>query len=138
MLRQKLQWHVHEVTALKVEGAYLYSAGEEGVVVMWHLRENKKDFLPRIGSKILNVIVKEATVYCLLSDNTIKSIDLGQDKTIVQYKVVIGTRTEFISEVSFEKIKNNLIRVPALQDKIFMRALPGRIQVINLNNGLNN
>jgi len=57
-MRQKLQWHVHEVSALKINGAYLYSAGEEGVVVMWHLRENIKDFLPRIGSKIENLIVK--------------------------------------------------------------------------------
>jgi len=37
-LTQKLQWHVHAVSSLKVDGAYLYSAGEEGVVVVWHLR----------------------------------------------------------------------------------------------------
>lgn len=57
-MRQKLQWHVHEITSLKVEDAYLYTAGEEGVIVMWHLRENKRDFLPRIGAKIANFIVK--------------------------------------------------------------------------------
>jgi hypothetical protein len=26
-LRQKLQWHVHEVTSLTIEGQYLYSTG---------------------------------------------------------------------------------------------------------------
>ncbi len=48
---------MHEVSALKVSGSYLYSGGEEGVVVMWHLRENKRDFLPRIGSKIETILV---------------------------------------------------------------------------------
>lgn len=37
-LKQKLQWHVHQVTCLKIDGSYLYSGGEEGVIVLWHLR----------------------------------------------------------------------------------------------------
>lgn len=96
-MRQKLQWHVHEVRALKTNGAYLYSAGEEGVVVMWHLRENVKDFLPRIGSKIDNLIIQESKLYCLLSDNTIKSIDFNNDKAVSQYKVIIDSHVAKIS-----------------------------------------
>jgi hypothetical protein len=96
-MRQKLQWHVHEVSALKTNGAYLYSAGEEGVVAMWHLRENVKDFLPRIGSKIDNLIVKESKIYCLLSDNTIKSIDFNNDKAVSHYKIIINPQITQIS-----------------------------------------
>lgn len=32
------EWHLHQVLALYCVGEYLYSAGEEGTVVMWHLR----------------------------------------------------------------------------------------------------
>lgn len=53
----KYEWHPHEISCLKVVGSYLYSAGEEGVVVMWHLRENRRDFLPRIGCEIRNLFV---------------------------------------------------------------------------------
>jgi hypothetical protein len=136
-LRQKLQWHVHDITSLRVEGAYLYSSGEEGVVVMWHLRENKKDFLPRIGAKILNLIIKESKIYCMLADNTIKAIDIGEDKAVVQYKLVISTAMEHTSQLSYQKVKNNIVRVSGLQDRLFMRSMPGRIQEINLSNGLN-
>ena len=83
---------MHEISCLKVEGSYLYSAGEEGVVVMWHLRENRKDFLPRIGGKIVNIALREAQLYCLLADNTIKRIDLGEDKTVVEYRVVVNPK----------------------------------------------
>lgn len=105
---------------------------------MWHLRENKKDFLPRIGAKILNLIINQSKIYCMLADNTIKSIDIGEDKAIVQYKLIIGTKMEHTSQVSSEKVKNNIVRASGLQDKLFMRSMPGRIQEINLSNGLNN
>jgi hypothetical protein len=34
----KYEWHVHQINALHIEQEYLYSSGEEGTVVMWHLR----------------------------------------------------------------------------------------------------
>jgi hypothetical protein len=83
---------------LRINGAYLYSAGEEGVVVMWHLRENVKDFLPRIGSQIDNLIVAESKIYCLLRDNTIKSIDFNNDKAVSHFKVIVNPRLLQISD----------------------------------------
>jgi hypothetical protein len=124
---------VHEISCLKVEGSYLYSAGEEGVVVMWHLRENRKDFLPRIGGKIVGIVLREAQLYCLLADNTIKRIDLGEDKTVVEYRVVVNPK----ATPQTKPIKNNIVRVSALENSLFMLGLPGRLQEINLSNGLN-
>lgn len=135
-MRQKLQWHVHGITALKVEGSYLYSSGEEGVVVVWHLRENRRDFLPRLGTKILNFSVEESRIFCMLADNTIKSVDLGQDKALVHYRVIVGSKLDNISQLSSQKVRNSLLRTTALQNRLFMRSTPGKLQELNLANGL--
>jgi WD40 repeat protein len=127
-LTQKLQWHVHAVNSLLVEGSYLYSSGEEGVVVVWHLRENKKDFLPRIGSEIGKLVLDGATLYCMLSDNTIKSIDFSNDKAVLQYKVVVSPLMHHIDASSLQLARNNLVRVSPLADRLWMRSQPGRIQ----------
>ncbi|XP_047328374.1 WD repeat-containing protein 75-like isoform X2 [Impatiens glandulifera] len=49
-----LHWHSAEVNLLffSSDGAYLYSGGKEGVLVLWHLDTGKKRFLPRIGSPL--------------------------------------------------------------------------------------
>jgi len=137
-LRQMLEWHVHQVTALKVDQAYLYSGGEEGVLVLWHLRENRRDFLPRVGAQITNIQVVESKVYCSLADNSIKSIDLNNDKALLHYKTVIDPRTTSTDSLAKAKVNTNLIRVSATQDQIFLRSQPGKIQSINLGNGVNN
>ncbi|KAK4760184.1 hypothetical protein SAY87_023315 [Trapa incisa] len=50
-------WHWHptdiNVIAFSSDGAYLYSGGTEGVLVVWQLDTGKKKFLPRIGSPLL-------------------------------------------------------------------------------------
>ncbi|CAK9157783.1 unnamed protein product [Ilex paraguariensis] len=48
-------WHSAEVKVLffSSDGAYLYSGGKEGVLVVWQLDTGKKRFLPRIGSPLL-------------------------------------------------------------------------------------
>ncbi|XP_012075113.1 WD repeat-containing protein 75 isoform X2 [Jatropha curcas] len=48
-------WHSAEVNFLyfSSDGAYLYSGGKEGVLVVWQLDTGKKKFLPRIGSPLL-------------------------------------------------------------------------------------
>ncbi|XP_043698630.1 WD repeat-containing protein 75 [Telopea speciosissima] len=50
-------WHWHPakvmVLSFSCDGAYLYSGGKEGVLVVWQLDTGKKKFLPRIGSPLL-------------------------------------------------------------------------------------
>lgn len=47
-------WHPSEVKVLSFssDGAYLYSGGKEGVLVVWQLDTGKQRFLPRIGSPL--------------------------------------------------------------------------------------
>ncbi|KAK7388529.1 hypothetical protein VNO78_23347 [Psophocarpus tetragonolobus] len=48
-------WHSSGVRHLSFssDGAYLYSGGKEGVLVLWQLDTGNKKFLPRIGSPLL-------------------------------------------------------------------------------------
>ncbi|KAH9606925.1 hypothetical protein KSS87_009320 [Heliosperma pusillum] len=48
-------WHSSEVKFLSfsIDGAYLYSGGNEGVLVLWQLDTGKRKFLPQIGSPLL-------------------------------------------------------------------------------------
>lgn len=48
-------WHSSEVKflAFSSDGSYLYSGGNEGVLVLWQLDTEKRKFLPRIGSPLL-------------------------------------------------------------------------------------
>lgn len=53
----RLEWHTGPVKCLKILGQYLYSAGVESVVVLWHLRDLSRDFLPRIGTAINSLVI---------------------------------------------------------------------------------
>ncbi|KAG6487382.1 WD repeat-containing protein 75-like isoform X1 [Zingiber officinale] len=48
-------WHPSEVKFLHFssDGAYLYSGGNEGVIVVWQIDTGKKKFKPRLGSPLL-------------------------------------------------------------------------------------
>jgi WD40 repeat protein len=135
-LRQQLEWHTHQVLSLAVEGAYLYSAGEEGVVTYWHLKEHRRDFLPRLSAPVTHLRIQEGRVYCHLANNTLKRIDLSQDKAVVEYRVVVQPQVDAMG-LPHRQARSNLVRVPALEDRLFLRAQPGRLQEINLGNGFN-
>ncbi|KAL4582790.1 hypothetical protein LXL04_007349 [Taraxacum kok-saghyz] len=49
-------WHSSQVKVLffSSDGAYLYSGGKEGVLVVWQLDTGKKKFLPRIGTPLVH------------------------------------------------------------------------------------
>ncbi|KZS91676.1 WD40 repeat-like protein [Sistotremastrum niveocremeum HHB9708] len=58
-----MHWHAHAVASLAYapNGAYLLSAGEEGVLVAWQLHSGKKEFVPRVGAPINTVAILEGT-----------------------------------------------------------------------------
>ncbi|KAF5749410.1 hypothetical protein HS088_TW04G01379 [Tripterygium wilfordii] len=68
-------WHPSEVTVLSFssDGAYLYSGGKEGVLVVWQMDTGKKKFLPRIGSPLLYFTASSDPTHCSIScaDNQI-------------------------------------------------------------------
>jgi NET1-associated nuclear protein 1 (U3 small nucleolar RNA-associated protein 17) len=58
-----LHWHAHAVSGLAFtpNGAYLLSAGEEAVLVIWQLHSGKKEYVPRVGAPITGVAVCNAS-----------------------------------------------------------------------------
>ena len=136
-LTQKLQWHVHAVSALRVNGSYLYSAGEEGVVVVWHLRENRRDFLPRIGSSVTNIQLHSATLYCFLADNSLRAIDLANDHALTTYKLLLNPDAHLLAPSSRRLANGLLVRASRRGDQLFLRGGPGRIQELDLLSGIN-
>ena len=112
----------------------LISVGEEGVVVFWHLNTDKKDFLPRFGSEILGVMLSQDgnKLVCYLSDNSIKVVQLDQDKSIVHLKTILnpnGVKTKrsliedykFLGGVFYNKEMNLLC----------MNSVPGKLQFVS-------
>ncbi|KAK1934957.1 WD domain, G-beta repeat containing protein [Babesia divergens] len=53
-----LIWHAHGVNCLTFnsDGTMLLSGGEEGVLVIWHLKSGAKKFVTRIGSAIFHIL----------------------------------------------------------------------------------
>ena len=56
-----LEWHTGPVTALCSSGRYIYSAGYESVIVMWHTKDLSRDFLPRVGTAIKSLSINSET-----------------------------------------------------------------------------
>lgn len=108
------------------------------MVVVWHLRENKKDFLPRIGSAVLNLQLVDSSIYCFLADNSIKSIDLANDKALHHYKVIIYPKAQLVAESSKSLANSLLLRASHRGDRLFMRGSAGILQEIDLYSGINN
>lgn len=106
-------------------------------MVVWHLRENRRDFLPRIGSGVVSLQIIGSRIYCFLADNSLKSIDLANDKALLHYKTIMNPHAQLISQSSQELVTSNLIRVSSKADRLFLRASPGRIQEIDLHSGIN-
>jgi hypothetical protein len=108
---------------------------------MWHLRENKKDFLPRIGTEIVSCFVFEGIVYSLLKDNSIAAIDLSNDKLLKYYKTVInpfGFMTKSIKLNSVQGKHFSLVSSESNSRNLLASSgLPGSLQILNLNDGSN-
>ena len=54
---REMHWHAQPVGAMcfSADGAYLYSAGREGVLVAWQLHSTERAFLPRLKAPILGM-----------------------------------------------------------------------------------
>ena len=79
-------WHSHGVSdlALDPNNDYIYSCGQEGVVVIWNIHTWVKSFLPRLGEPVLGVGVSTNSQYliCFLKNNSIIFLSLTKMKII--------------------------------------------------------
>ena len=87
----KLEWHTGPVSTLAISHNYLYSGGEESVVVLWHLLDHSRDYLPRVGTQISQLFVDHSNneVMCAMADGSVKVVGVGRDKTVVSYHLVL-------------------------------------------------
>ena len=79
-------WHSHAISdlALDPNNDYLYSCGQEGVVVLWNIHTWVKSFLPRLGEPIIGIRVSpdSQNLACFLKNNSIVFINLAKMKII--------------------------------------------------------
>ena len=95
------------------------------MIVMWHLAEMSKDFLPRVGAGIhsLQVVPLTNEIICGMADSSIKSILISHDKEIKTFRTIIrGSHTRKRVFTSYDNY-------------ICLNGNPGRLQFINLENG---
>ena len=79
-------WHSHGISdlALDPNNDYLYSCGQEGVIVIWNIHTWVKTFLPRLGEPIIGIKVcsNSQNLICYLKNNSIIFISLTKMKII--------------------------------------------------------
>ena len=79
-------WHSHAISdlALDPNNDYLYSSGQEGVVVIWNIHTWIKSFLPRLGEPVIGIRVlpDSQNLACFLKNNSIIFINLNKMKVI--------------------------------------------------------
>ena len=104
-------WHSHGVADLQLDpnNDYLYSCGQEGVVVIWNIHTWVKSFLPRLGEPILSMAVSNDSqnLICYLKNNSIVFISLNHMKII---DVINSVSNDcFINRFSLFNKKQNYI-----------------------------
>ncbi|CAB3987441.1 WD repeat-containing 75 [Paramuricea clavata] len=82
----KLHWHAHSVASLKFsnDGAYLYSGGEESVLVFWQIDSNHKQFKPRLGAPIAHICnSQDDTVIAVCHTDNVINLVSAVDLSVV-------------------------------------------------------
>lgn len=77
-VQSMFHWHAHGVNAISftVDGVYMLSGGEEGVLVIWQLETRTRQFLPHLGSDIQYICTSpdQLTYMLRLKDNSLRLV----------------------------------------------------------------
>ncbi|KAG5189285.1 hypothetical protein JKP88DRAFT_353167 [Tribonema minus] len=108
-----LHWHAHAVSCLAFspDGGYLYSGGEEGVLVQWNLRRGggggaaNQNFLPRLGAPLTRIAMSPDGLFCALTleDNCVALVRIStwavewQDNCVALKRTSAGVALVLIS-----------------------------------------
>ena len=119
-------WHSHAISdlALDPNNDYLYSCGQEGVVVIWNIHTWVKSFLPRLGEPIIGIRVSSDSqnLACFLKNNSIVFINLTKMKII-----------DTINSISTESLINKFCLFNKRQNFIaFTNCKKGIINLYNI------
>lgn len=125
-------WHAHKVNTIETDAnyEYLYTAGEEGVIVIWNLKTDKRSFLPRLNAEIKHITISpdSKTLAATLTDNSIKFVNLFNN-TIMNSFDGLSLEKEF-SEKNIRQfnIKNEQFLLTFANNS-------NKIQILNCQNG---
>lgn len=128
-LKDIFHWHAMAVSDLTFSkfGNYIFSGGEENVLVKWSLIAQKKQFLPRLSSAICSL--SEASETSLLSVLTSDSRILIMDFNFH----VISTIQDFSKWNTLRYAKNvNLFTIDPRSEAIVLNGKTGHIQFLSI------
>ncbi|CAI9088050.1 OLC1v1022281C2 [Oldenlandia corymbosa var. corymbosa] len=107
-------WHSAQVNLLffSTDGAYLYSGGQEGVLVLWQLDTGKKKFLPRIGSPL--------RYYVSSSDPSLSSV--SKSSQLLDHVWIVQHSLSKILQISCADNIIHLLQMPSME---ILRSIAG-------------
>jgi len=89
-VRVKLHWHYTSFVdmAFSHDGNYLYSAGNEGVLVVWQLETKSSSFIPHLDSAVRHVSISSDDQFIVLTlrNNMIKIINATTSQLVENIK----------------------------------------------------
>eukprot|EP00596_Hydrurales_sp_CCMP1899_P000374 CAMPEP_0119046284 /NCGR_PEP_ID=MMETSP1177-20130426/45607_1 /TAXON_ID=2985 /ORGANISM="Ochromonas sp, Strain CCMP1899" /LENGTH=937 /DNA_ID=CAMNT_0007019219 /DNA_START=394 /DNA_END=3207 /DNA_ORIENTATION=- len=149
-----LHWHAHPVAslALSPDGRYMFSGGEEGVLVVWQLATGIKDFVPRLGAAItfLSASTKESRVAVTTGDNSIRIVNTASLKEDWEMRSLYVPMTKTSKKKDELKVQSHIrinkgevftqsdskyrasIRVEGRSGCIALNGYPGQLQMLDL------
>uniref|UniRef100_A0A7S4PRJ2 WD repeat-containing protein 75 second beta-propeller domain-containing protein n=1 Tax=Guillardia theta TaxID=55529 RepID=A0A7S4PRJ2_GUITH len=84
--KHNMHWHASAVRCMGIseDGAYLLSAGNEGVLVMWQLETGYRQFLPRLGGPVNAMAVSSCgtVVAVLCEEQNVQLVNLLTRKIV--------------------------------------------------------
>ncbi|KAJ2356238.1 NET1-associated nuclear protein 1 [Coemansia erecta] len=137
IVRRTHHWHAHRVNAIAFAGdALMLSGGEEGVLVLWQLATETRDYLPRLGSDIVGIAASpDGLRYAVtLRDNTVRVVS-AVDRTLVSLLQGLkfaerAGRVRGARELDADPFTTGLVVHPATH-ALVLNGEPGRLQVFN-------
>jgi len=130
-----LHWHAHPLHAIafSVDGAYMFTGGEEAVLVIWQMETKRKQFLPRLGSIIRHISLSpDGSIYALaLADNSLKFVDAISSKptlTVRGLALAHSLPGERKARGGVGRSRERLVADPR-SCTLLCRGVPGRLQV---------
>ena len=108
----KLHWHAHPVASLKFsnDGGYLYSGGEESVLVFWQVDTNHKQFKPRLGAPIAQISNSpdDTVVAVCHADNVINLVS-AVDLSVVNVVQGLARANHVYTGLVSDPLSNSLV-----------------------------
>lgn len=118
LIVQTFHWHSQAVSCLEfVQNApILMSGGKEAVLVQWHLEQQDKTFVSRVGHEITKFSMTPTYYSTLLADNTVKVIRVDNNKPVLTTQLLNLAENPVLSAFGKQLVSVNGTKIQVLQD----------------------